>query len=70
MKITIRDREKRLNYKKKNMMMAFDDLIKDRTELVNEIKEVIEILEKKYRIYQNKGQMKRIKINEILDYKV
>ena len=51
MKITIRDREKRLNYKKKNMMMAFDDLIKDRTELVNEIKEVIEILEKKYRIY-------------------
>jgi len=31
--------------------MAFDDLIKDKTELVNEIKEVIEILEKKYRIY-------------------
>ena len=31
--------------------MAFDDLMKDKTELVNEIKEVIKILEKKYRIY-------------------
>jgi len=31
--------------------MAFDNLMKDKTELVNEIKEIIEILGKKYRIY-------------------
>lgn len=50
--------------------MAFDDLMKDRAEFLNEIKEIIEILEKKYRIYQNKGQMKRIKMHRISDYKV
>jgi len=31
--------------------MAFDNLMKDKTELVNEIKEIMEILGKKYRIY-------------------
>ena len=70
MKTTIRDREKRVNYKQRNIIMAFDDLMKDRAEFLNEIKEIIEILEKKYRIYQNKGQMKRIKMHRISDYKV
>jgi len=51
MKTTIRDREKRVNYKQRNIIMAFDDLMKDRAEFLNEIKEIIEILEKKYRIY-------------------
>ena len=50
--------------------MAFDNLMKDKTELVNEIKEVIKILEKKYRIYQYKGQIKGIKMNRISDYKI
>ena len=50
-KITMRVREKRWNYIKKDKIMAFDDLMKDKTELVNEIKEVMKILEKKYRIY-------------------
>ena len=51
MKTTIRDREKRVNYKQRNIIMAFDNLMKDRAEFLNEIKEIIEILEKKYRIY-------------------
>ena len=50
--------------------MAFDNLIEDKTELVNKIKKGIEILEKKYRIYWYKGQMNGIEMNRISGYKI
>ena len=48
--------------------MAFEDLMKDRSELVDEIKHLMDVLERKCVVCWFGGQTEKIKMQEVLDH--